>query len=497
MPEARPSHPPLDHAVAIIGAGFGGIIAALQLLRSGRRDFVILERADRLGGTWRDNTYPGCACDVPSYVYSIHGEPNPGWSRFYSGQAEILAYMQEVVHRHGLEAHIRYGFDVLRAEFDAAAGAWALADRAGRRLRVKAVIAALGPLNRPVWPDIPGRERFAGAAFHSGQWDHAFDLRGKRVAVIGTGASAVQVVPAIAPLVARLEVFQRTAAWIAPRRDHPVPERQRRRYARFPFLLRLYRRVIWEVMELRGRSMVGNAFIHGILRRMSLRKLAREVHDPETRRRLTPGYKLGCKRILTSDDYLPAFNQAHVHLVTEPIAEIVAEGLRTADGRLHAVDVLICCTGFEAAEFTTDMEVVGLGGRSLFGEWKGHSMEAHRGTTFSGFPNLLYVLGPNTGLGHHSVLLMMEAQMPYILQYLAKVDALGPEGYLDVLPAAQQRSNADLQARFAGTVWGSGCNSWYMDSKGRNTTLYPRLVRDFQRSMARLDVESYAEFPKG
>jgi cation diffusion facilitator CzcD-associated flavoprotein CzcO len=480
-----------QYAIGIIGAGFAGLIAALQLQRHGRNDFVIFERADAIGGTWRDNIYPGCACDVPSYVYSIAEEPNPNWSRMYSPQAEIWAYMRDVVAKHGLEQHIRYGADIVHAQFNEAEGNWTLTDRRGRSTIVKAVIAALGPLNRPKLPAIAGIDSFAGPAFHTSQWDASIDLRGKRVAVIGTGASAIQVVPAIAPLVQELLVFQRTAAWIGPRNDKPIPEGQKHRFQRFPGLQRLLRNIIYEVMELRGRMFIGNAMLHRFFTRQSLKKLAREVHDPETRRKLTPDYKLGCKRILSSDDYLPAFNRENVQLVNAAIAEITPQGLRTVDGQVFEADILIFATGFEAAEIQADAQIIGRGGRDLFVEWAKTGMEAHRGTTFSGYPNLTYLLGPNTGLGHSSVLHVMESQMPYILQYLDLLDRQGAQGFLDVRPEAQARYNADLQARFAGTVWASGCHSWYLNSQGKNTTLYPRLTREFRKRMARLDAESY------
>ncbi len=485
---------PLDrpqYAIGIIGAGFAGIIAAMHLQRSGRQDFIIFERADAIGGTWRDNTYPGCACDVPSYVYSIADAPNPDWSRMYSPQAEILAYMQGVVQNHGLEAHIRYDADIVHAEFVEAGGYWKLTDRQGRLTTVKAVVAALGPLNRPKMPAIAGIDQFQGAAFHTSQWDHHCDLRGKRVAVIGTGASVAQVVPAIAPMVGQLTVFQRTAAWISARNDHAVSAGQRLRFKRFPGLQRLLRHAIYEVMEFRGRLFIGNQFLHSFVTRQSLKKLAREVHDPETRSKLTPTYKLGCKRILASDDYLPSFNRENVQLVTDAITEILPTGLRTADGQLHVADVIIYGTGFETSEIHTDAQIIGLGGRELFTQWAKSGMEAHRSTTFSGYPNLTYVLGPNTGLGHSSVLHIMESQMPYILQYLDVLDALGPDGFLDVKPEAQATYNAELQARFKGTVWISGCKSWYMNTQGKIVVLYPRLTRAFRKAMARLDIGSY------
>lgn len=480
-----------QYAIGIIGAGFAGIIAAMHLKRTGRNNFVIFERATAIGGTWRDNVYPGCACDVPSYVYSIADAPNPHWSRMYSPQPEILAYLKDIVQTHGLEAHIRYGADIVHAEFKESEGHWLMTDRQGRSTIVKAIIAALGPLNRPKMPDIKGIGQFQGAAFHTSAWDNSIDLTGKKVAVIGTGASSIQVVPAIAPMVAELTVFQRTPAWISARNDHGISARQQLRLQRFPSLQRLIRNFIYEVMEFRGKMFIGNKFLHRFMTKLSLKKLAREVHDPVIRQKLTPQYQLGCKRILASDDYLPSFNRPNVHLVTEAIAEITTTGLLTSDGKEHPADVIIYGTGFEAAEIKTDAQIIGLQGRELFAEWIQKGMEAHRGTTFTGYPNLTYILGPNTGLGHSSVLHVMESQMPYILQYLDLLDEQGPNGFLDVKPEAQAAYNQALQAKFAGTVWATGCQSWYENSAGKNTILYPRLTRAFRKQMAHLDRENY------
>jgi cation diffusion facilitator CzcD-associated flavoprotein CzcO len=482
-----------DFAVGIIGAGFAGIIAAMQLQRDGRENFVIFERAKAIGGTWRDNHYPGCACDVPSHLYSIAAAPNPSWSRMFSPQPEILAYMQRVVQEHGLEQYIRYEADIVRAEFSEEFGNWTLTDRQGRITTVKAVIAALGPLNRAKWPEIAGIQAFEGHAFHTSQWDHAVALKGKKVAVIGTGASAIQVVPAIASEVAALTVFQRTAAWISNRNDHAISEKQQRRFQRFPGLQRLMRNIIYEVLEVRGRLFIGNRMIHRMLQKQCIGKLAREVEDPMIRQKLTPNYTLGCKRILLSDDYLPTFNRPNVALETTAIREISANAIHLVDGKTIPVDVIIFSTGFDAAEINTDAKVLGIKGRELFSEWAISGMEAFKGTTFSGYPNFTYLLGPNTGLGHSSVLHIMESQMPYILQYLDLLDRQGANGYLDVKANAQNTYNAELQAKFQGTVWASGCKSWYLNSQGKNTTLYPRLTRAFRHRMAKFDAENYAQ----
>jgi cation diffusion facilitator CzcD-associated flavoprotein CzcO len=484
-------HEVSKHAIGIIGAGFGGIMAAMDLKAKGRTDFVIFERADSIGGTWRDNIYPGCACDVPSHVYSLAKAPNPNWSRMYSAQPEILAYMHRIVDEYQLEQHIQYGAEIIDAKFIAEMGEWELMDKRGQTHVVKVVVAALGPLNRPVFPKIPGLETFAGKAFHSSQWDPEVDWNGKKVAIIGTGASAIQIVPAIAKDVAQLDVFQRTAAWISPRNDHPIAGFSKKLFNALPFLQRGMRHLIFEIMEVRGKLFLGNQFLHRLVTKQSLKKLAREVKDPETRKKLTPDYKLGCKRILSSDDYLPSFNLPQVKLHTDRIIGVEAEGLRTEDGKLHPADIVIYCTGFQAAEIVGELKVHGLEGKELFDEWSRNGMEAHYGTTFSGYPNFTYLLGPNTGLGHSSVLHIMESQMPYILEYLDHLDKQGPKGYLDVKPSSQADYNRQLQEKFQGTVWASGCKSWYLNSKGKNTTLYPRLSRTFRRQLQHFDAGSY------
>ena len=480
-----------DYPIGIIGAGFGGIIAAMKVKDSGRGNFIIFEKAASIGGTWRDNTYPGCACDVPSYVYSIKEAPKADWSRMFSPQPEILAYMQDVVDKNRLEKHIQYNAEIVKMVFLEAEGIWELTDQRENKYYVKAIIAALGPLNRPKFPEIKGIDAFKGAAFHTSEWNHDFDLKGKKVAIIGTGASAIQVLPAIAPIVEEVTIFQRTAAWISDRKDHTISEGRKRLFGKRPGLQKMLRNIIYEVMELRGRLFIGNKLIHRIATRLSLKKLRKEVNDPKTREQLTPKYKLGCKRILSSDDYLPSFNRENVKLVTNAISEITEKGLKMEDGQQLEFDALIYATGFLAAEISTSSKIVGLKGREMFAEWEENGMEAHRGTTFSGYPNLMYVLGPNTGLGHSSVLHIMESQMPYMLEYLDSLDQLGPKGYMNVRQEAQASYNSELQSRFKGTVWESGCKSWYLNSKGKNTTLYPRLTREFRKRMAHLDKDSY------
>ncbi len=480
-----------DFQIGIVGAGFAGIIAALRLRQSKRDSFVIFERAAEVGGTWRDNLYPGCACDVPSNLYSISFEPNPNWKRMYSPQAEILEYLKNLARKNDIENHIRYDSDIVNFEFVEKYGLWKLTDRNGKTTLVKMLILAVGPFNRPQIPDIEGLKTFAGKVLHSARWDARYDLKAKRVAVVGTGASAVQIVPAIAPDVAHLTVFQRTAAWLAPRMDREISPERQRRYRKFPFLQKLARGILYWFLEFRGLMFTGNERIHRYFHKLSLEKLEKEVKDPETRRKLTPDYKLGCKRILSSDDFYPTFNRKNVSLEIDPIERITPEGILTHTGKFHKLDTIIFATGFEVADFTTDMGVTGRSGRELFSEWKENGLEAYRGTTVSGYPNLTFILGPNTGLGHSSMIHIMESQANYIMKYVELLEKSGENAFLDLKPDVQRDYNRFLDQDFQKTVWAAGCKSWYINAKGRNTTLYPRLTLNFRRETKRLDSGEY------
>jgi cation diffusion facilitator CzcD-associated flavoprotein CzcO len=468
-----------DFQVGIVGAGFSGVVAALRLKESNRNSFVILEQADAPGGTWRDNTYPGCACDVPSNLYSISTAPNPNWSQAYSSQAEILEYLKRVIADHNLGLHIRYNSDVVQLEFLEREGFWRITDRAGKVVTVRSVILGMGPFSRPSWPTISGLDTYTGKRLHTARWDHSIDLSGKRVGIIGTGASAVQIVPEIVSSVSHLTVFQRSAAWIGDRMNREIESAKQVQYQRLPWLQALERNVLYWVMELRGTLFTGNKTVHNFVKSGSLKKLEREVPDPELRRKLTPNYEFGCKRILSSDDYLPCFSRENVTLETDVIFEVTANGIRTANAQ-HDLDVLICATGFEVASISNDMKIIGLNGRELLSEWRERgAMEAYKGSSVAGFPNLNFMLGPNTGLGHSSMISIMEAQANYIIGYTALLEQHA-NAYLDVKAEIQREHNAQLQTQFVGTVWASGCKSWYINSSGKNTTLYPRLVQAFR-----------------
>ena len=480
---------PAEVEVAIVGAGFSGLAVAERLRRAGRNDFVLLERGADVGGTWRDNSYPGCRCDVPSHLYSFGSAPNPDWTSTYSAQPEIQDYLRRFASERGLLPHIRLGCELESARWDSLRARWDIrTSRGGIRARV--LVSAAGPLSDPVLPDLPGLESFRGECFHSAAWNHSHALDGRRVAVIGTGASAIQFVPEIQPRVARLVLFQRTPPWVLPHRDRPIRAWERRLYRRAPLAQRVLRGALYWGRELYAVPMV-RARLSGAIAWLGRRHLNRQVSDPELRRRLTPDYAPGCKRLLLSNTYYPALTRANVEVVTAGIAEVRPHSIVTRDGAQHAVDTIIFGTGFRVTDPPIAERVVGAGGRSLAAVWDG-SLEAHRGSTVAGFPNLFLMLGPNTGLGHTSVVLMAEAQARYVLGALEHMDRAGIAA-LEPTAAAQETWNRRVQAAMAGTVWtAGGCASWYLDRHGRNTTLWPRFAFQFQALVSRFDAANYA-----
>jgi cation diffusion facilitator CzcD-associated flavoprotein CzcO len=473
--------------VVIIGAGFSGLGMGIRLKRAGVDDFVILEQGAEVGGTWRDNTYPGAGCDVQSHLYSFSFEPNPDWSRAFATQPEIQAYLVRCAEKYGLRPHLRFGVTVTGGRFDEDAGVWTLSTSAGE-LRARFVVSACGGLSRPAYPDLPGLDRFAGRTFHSARWDHAFPLAGKRVAVVGTGASAIQIVPAIAPEVGRLFVFQRTPAWILPKRDPPIPPWRRRLYRRVPALQRFVRAAIYVQRELTCVMFQRPALV-APAELLARRYLARSVRDPALREKLRPRYRLGCKRVLPTNDFYPALQRPNVELVTEGIREVTPAGIVTCEGREVALDAIVLATGFQAAEQVAPFGVYGRGGRDLDAAWA-DGAEAYLGTTVAGFPNLFLLVGPNTGLGHTSMVLMIEAQIRYAADAIRTIGARGWR-WADVRPDAQARYNRRLHARLARTVWASGCDSWYRTRAGRNTTLWPGFTFEFMARTRRFDPGAY------
>ncbi|MEZ4436765.1 MAG: NAD(P)/FAD-dependent oxidoreductase [bacterium] len=462
------------HEHVIVGAGFAGLAMGEGLLRRGRRDFVILEKAATLGGTWRDNTYPGAACDVPAHLYSLSAVPNPDWSRTYAPQPEILAYMERCADALGLRPHLRYGARVLAADWDDAADHWRLRLADGE-ITARHLILGAGGLHTPAVPPLPGLEDFRGPRFHTAEWDHGVSLEGKRVAVIGTGASAIQVVPAIAPLVGQLDLYQRTPPWIVPRNDRPFTRWRRRLFAAVPPLHRLYRWLIYLHLELRGLGFTTAPRIMPIVARIGRRHIRRQLSDPALRAAVTPSYVPGCKRVLISDDYYPALARDNVALVTDAIEAIETDGIRAADGTFRPADVIVLATGFDPFDLLDRLPLRGPGGRSLAEAWQARP-EAWLGTMTHGFPNLYFLVGPNTGLGHSSMVFMIEAQVDLVL---AVLDRAGDARRVEVSAAAQARYNEALRPRLDGRVWASGCRSWYLDAEGRNVTLWPGSTTEF------------------
>jgi cation diffusion facilitator CzcD-associated flavoprotein CzcO len=481
--------------VAIIGAGFGGLGAAIQLRQAGMTDFVILERAASVGGTWRDNTYPGCACDVPSHLYSFSFAPNPGWPHSFSRQPEIWAYLEQITDRYGLRGHLRLGAELSDARWDPGQARWELRiSRSGPAVRADlaadVLISAAGPLSEPRLPGIPGLAEFPGEVFHSARWDHGARLDGRRVAVVGTGASAIQIVPEIQPTVARLVLFQRTPAWVLPRRDRVITGPEKWVYRHVPPAQRLARLGNYLVREPAFAAFVARPGVLKAAQRVAARHLARSVADPVLRARLTPSYVMGCKRILLSSDFYLALTRPNVEVVGACLARVDGRTVIAGDGTAHDVDVIIVATGFRAVDMPIAGRITGADGVTLAQAWGG-DMRALRGTTVPGFPNLCLVIGPNTGLGHSSMIHIIESQLRYIQDYLATLDRTGAAA-LDARRGAQERWCADIERRMASSVWATGgCMSWYLNAAGRNTTLWPGSTLGFRRATRHLDVSEY------
>jgi cation diffusion facilitator CzcD-associated flavoprotein CzcO len=479
---------PRDVDVVIVGAGFSGLCMAIQLRRVGITDFVVLEKADRVGGTWRDNTYPGAACDIPSHLYSYSFEQNPGWTRAYPLQSEIQSYLERCADKYDVRQHIRFGAEVELAEFDAAAGRWRIRTRSGEQLSARALVLGNGALHLPAYPDLAGLDGFTGTTFHSARWNHGYDLSQKTVAVIGTGASAIQFVPQIAPAVKRLYLFQRTPAWIVPKPDHPIGEVARSVYARVPALQRLVRNGLYWQHEARAFAFLRPKVMR-LIEPLARKHLERQVADPQLRARLSPDYRMGCKRVLISNDFYPAMARANVELVTDPIDRVEPTGVRTRDGVLRDVDAIIFGTGFRATDYLSALRIVGNGGVELNEHWRG-SPETYLGITVSGFPNLYLLMGPGTGLGHNSMIFMIEAQVRYALQCIVALKDRGLRS-LDVRPDVQSAFASELYAQLGRTVWSSGCKSWYQTADGRAAALWPGFTVSYWLRTRQLDLRDY------
>ncbi|MQA24755.1 MAG: NAD(P)-binding protein [Micromonosporaceae bacterium] len=488
------THTKPDTRIAIVGSGFSGLGLAIRLKQAGMHDFVILERAEDLGGTWRDNSYPGCRCDVPSHLYSFSFAMNPDWSETYSPQPEIWEYLRRVSAEHGLERHIRYGHDVQASQWDDDAQMWRLKSSGGE-LTAQFVALGAGALADPRIPDLPGLDDFQGEVFHSASWNHDYDLRGKRVAVVGTGASAVQFIPEIQPDVERLVLFQRTPSWVLPHTNRGITRAEKWLYRTIPGAQRLSRLGIYLGREL---MVFGLAYRPGLLKPLevlSRAHLNRQVRDPKLRAKLTPNFRLGCKRILLSNDYYLALTRPNVDVVPAAITAVKPRSVVGADGSEHEVDAIILGTGFHVTDPPYAEHIQGRDGRTLAEAFAG-SPRAYLGTTSANFPNAFTLLGPNTGLGHTSVVYMIEGQINYVMRCLREAWRHGWRA-VEVRPSVERAYNDELQRKLLGTVWNSGgCASWYLDGNGRNSTIWPRFTWQFRLRTRSFRPSEYAVTPE-
>lgn len=484
--KTSPGRPEFD--VAIIGSGFAGLCMAIKLKEQGRDNFVILERAQDVGGTWRDNQYPGAACDVPSHLYSFSFAPNPDWSRKYPTQPELYAYLRKIAADYDLLRHIRFDNTLEAAQYDEDNRLWAVRTSQGS-LTSRALVMGNGGLAEPKLPEIPGVETFQGKTFHSSRWDHEYELSGKRVAVIGTGASAIQLVPEVAKVAGQLDVYQRTPNWIIPRPDRGYSGLEKTLFRRIPASRRLHRNAIYWSHEARVMGLVLHPALMKVFQKVAERHIRKQVKDPVLRDQVTPDYTIGCKRILISNDWYPALQKPHVSLVTDGIREIRPHSIVAADGQEREIDAIIYSTGFYATENPIASAVTGRNGQTLADVWQ-DGEEAYLGSLVSGFPNLFLIVGPNTGLGHSSMVFMIETQASYIMRLLGEMDTQASQT-LEVRESVQQDYNARLQARLGNSIWATGCDSWYKHKSGKITALWPGFTFQFWLRARRFDRQDY------
>jgi cation diffusion facilitator CzcD-associated flavoprotein CzcO len=478
--------------VLIVGSGFAGLGAAIRLAQDGRDDYLVIERASDVGGTWRDNTYPGAACDVPSHLYSYSFALNPEWSRSFSPQSEIFAYLRATAEKSGvLDKHL-FDTEMVQATWDAPSQRWHV-DTTNGSFSAKVFVPAVGALAEPALPDIPGVDTFRGEFFHTARWDHCADLTGKRVALIGTGASAIQVGPQLAKQAGHLSVFQRTAPWVMPRHDRTYPAVESFAYKHVPGLQRLARETIYWGREsyMLGFSGLTPALLRAA-QRIAKHNIEKAIKDPQLRSAVTPDWRIGCKRILISNDWYPMLARENVGLVTDGITEIRENGIVTADGTVHEVDAIVFATGFHVTDSPMFWRMTGSDGRSLGQKWADEGQQAYKGAAVAGYPNMLLIVGPNCGLGHSSMIFMIESHINYLLSALRTMDQQALETF-EIRPQVQDAFNADLQKRMKRTIWSTGgCSSWYLDRHGRNTTLWPGFTFEFRLATRRFDVAAYS-----
>ena len=480
-------------AVAIVGSGFSGMGMAIGLLEAGRDDFVVFERGSSVGGTWRDNTYPNCRCDVPSHLYSFSFAPNPDWPETYSPAGEIHAYLRRVADDHGIIPHIRFDHEVHGADWDPETRRWRI-DTSQGTWTADVVVCAFGLLAEPAVPDVPGLESFEGTTMHSARWDHSHDLTGRKVAVIGTGASAIQFVPGIQPVVDRLTVFQRTAPWVIPHRNRRISGAERWLYRRFPVLQRLNRAAIYYSRELVAAGMIRNRWVTEGTKKLGLKHIEASIPDPELRAKVTPEFQPFCKRILVSDDYYPSLAQPNVDLRTEGIAEVRAGSIVTTTGEEIEVDTIIFGTGFRVTDTPMFERFRNADGHSVQEIFDKSRIGAYNGTVVPTFPNLFTIPGPNTGIGHTSLVVMIEAQVTWTLRMLELMEERRLAS-VEVRRAVHDDWCDLMDAKTEPTVWSSGCSSWYLDKDGRNSTLWPGLTLEFRRRLRDVDLTRFETTP--
>lgn len=475
--------------IAIMGAGFSGLNMGVELKEAGIDSFTIYEKADGVGGTWRDNTYPECGCDIPSHLYSYSFELNPDWSRTFSRQPEILEYLKDVAEKYGLYDHIQFNTEITGGDFDRSEGRWTMQTADNGSFDAQNVVIAMGPLSRPLVPDFDGLDKFQGRSFHSARWPDDIDLQDKTVAVVGTGASAIQIVPGIADKVKQLHVFQRTPPWVIPRNDREFSGVEKFLFRNVPGVQRLYRSMLYWMFEMQAIGLIDQPGVMKAAEWFARRYIKSCIDDPDLREKVTPDYTMGCKRILLSDDYYPALNRDNVEVVSGEVAEFGEETIRTSDGRSREVDAVVFATGFHVTDFLSAYRIEGLDGRELNEAWQ-DGAEAYNGISVEGFPNLFLMLGPNTGLGHNSMVFMMECQARLIRQALESLEEKDAR-YLDVRPAVHNDFVNSLRERMVGTVWKSGCESWYLEDDGKNTTLWPGYTFEYWWKTRNFDESDY------
>jgi len=478
-----------DYQIIVIGTGFSGLGMGIALKKAGINDFAILEKADDVGGTWRDNHYPGCACDVQSHLYSFSFEPNPNWTRMYAPQPEIKKYLQHCARKYGLLGHIQFGQQVKQAVYEEDYKLWRIETAAGKTLTARVVFSGMGGLSTPAYPNIKGLNKFKGVKFHSQDWQHDYDLAGKRVAVIGTGASAIQFVPQIVPKVAHLDLYQRTPPWIMPKPDREITSAERTLFKLAPKSQETIRNAIYLQLESRVLGFVLNPRVMKLPELQARRHIRQAIKDPVLRKKVTPDYAFGCKRVLISNDYLPSLAQSNVDVITHGIKEVRANSIIGDDGVERPIDAIIFGTGFKAQDTIPRGAIFGKGGVDLLDTWQ-QGAQAYLGSTMSGFPNLFLLMGPNTGLGHSSMVFMIESQVAYVMDFLKQMNKHGWKE-VDVKADQQQRFNDDLQQKLGNAVWSTGCKSWYVNDSGKNTTLWPGFTFDFRRKTAQFDAQNY------